>query len=183
MSNITKSNSLKKTDWRDVTTVRRDYVAQLRLRGFSMDDVAMLVSHGYEPLNIPPFPNPKTGNAWTKTTIFRDLEAITAEWRNEMLQAVSAHKARVLAELQEVKRVAWELYHRTNDRNVLETILKTLSQETKLLGADAPLQIEYTWKHEIVALYQTGQITRDDIVSEFGESLAQELFADYVLTP
>jgi len=107
---------------------RRSRVASLCLRGLTQREIVVaLANQG--------FINPQTGQPYSLGTINSDVQALEEEWEAGAIRDIRAHKARIRAELQEAKRVAW------SDRNVA-LVLRALKQETELLGADAPIELE-----------------------------------------
>lgn len=112
---------------------RRRQVAALRLRGYTEREIQKgLANPGKD---IPPFLNPKTGEAWSLGTIHKDIVVLEEAWRKDMVDRVDAHKERLFAELKEVARSAWK----SGD---LERVLKAIQQQREILGTDAPKKIK-----------------------------------------
>jgi hypothetical protein len=111
---------------------RRRQVANLRLRGATQREIVEALE---EQENI----NPSTGKAWSLGIINSDIKALDKEWKEAALRDVSEHKAQVLAELREVRRVAWG-----KDKEDLSIILRSLKQESELLGLDEPHGVDLT---------------------------------------
>jgi hypothetical protein len=103
---------------------RRQQVAQLRLRGCTQREIV-------EELASSTVRNHETGEPWSLSTINRDLEVLESEWREQASQAIQAHRARLLAELREVRRIAWS-------KGNLDVVLRGIKQETDLLGVAVP---------------------------------------------
>lgn len=55
------------------------------------------------------FANGDTGDPYSLGTINSDVKALRVMWRREASADIQQHKADILAELEEVKRVAWEM--------------------------------------------------------------------------
>lgn len=114
---------------------RRRQVASLRLRGLTQREImAALEKNGVI--------NPHSGNSWQLGTINGDIKALEAEWHKEAIADIQEHKARVLAELSEVKRAAW-------GSKEYKTILDALKQERDLLGLDMPTKVDVTWRDKL----------------------------------
>lgn len=113
-----------------VIEARRRQVAALVLRGFSQREIqASLPSAGIT--------NPSTGLPWSLGIVNSDVKALAADWKEAALADVDEHKARLLAEIREVRRKAWGIAD-------LNSVLRALQQERDLLGADAPAKREHT---------------------------------------
>lgn len=70
-------------------------------------------------------------------TVNADLKALRQAWSAHAEADIAEHRARMLAEIEAVKKAGWE------DKD-LDVILKGLAQEAKLLGADAPTKTDIT---------------------------------------
>lgn len=106
---------------------RRAAVGQLLARGFKQREIAERLAEMDEK-------NPETGEAWTVMTISNDIKAIRAEWRKTANRSVEEHRARQLAELEELKRAGW-----AGDNHTL--VLSALQHEAKLTDTSAPIRI------------------------------------------
>src|SRR5690349_23451155 len=61
--------------------------------------------------------------------------------------------------------------------SAIDRKLKISERRSKLLGLDMPVKYEeVTWQSEVLALYKSEQITREQIEQELGHDLATELF-------
>lgn len=122
------------TSSKDIIAHRRMLVARARIRGITQREIILaLQQQGVV--------NPNNGKAWTPGTICMDIKAIEKAWREEMLKDTSEHKARILAELVEIKRKGWS-------QDDVEIVLKALTQERAVIGVDAPKEIALEWKYE-----------------------------------
>lgn len=103
---------------------RRRRVAYLRLRGMSQREIQ-------EVLSLPPdqegLRNPRTGKPFSLGTINGDCQAIEAQWHEEMMRELSAHREREVAELREARRAAWE-------QKDMGEVRLNISLEADLLG-------------------------------------------------
>ena len=118
----------------DLIVKRRQMVGSARLRGFSIREIKTFL--GEQGLI-----NPKTRRPFTATAIFSDLEALKKEWRAAAARDIGEHKARILAELLEVKRAAW-------GKKKFTVVLAAIERECKILGIDAPTIIKILEEHE-----------------------------------
>ena len=99
---------------------RRRVVSSCRLRGMSVEEI-----HAY--LEKKGIVDPRTGTPFSKNTIYADAREISRHWQDEMLKDISEHRARVLAELSEVKSAAWK-------GSKLNIVLSAIDREIGLLG-------------------------------------------------
>lgn len=118
------------TSMRLVIIDRRRQVAALRLRGYTQREI----QKGLEQEKVV---NPKDGKPWSLGTINGDIKRLEASWHAEAIGEVSAHKARLFAELREVARACWK------DKDY-ERVLKAIAQQRELLGTDAAKRSELT---------------------------------------
>ena len=109
-------------------------VSTARLRGLSVREIKIF-------LEAQGLLNPQTGKGFNVGTIHADLVQLTAEWKATAAGAIDEHKARILAELTEVKSAAWQKKNFT-------AIIQCLERECKLLGLDAPQVFKIMQEHE-----------------------------------
>ena len=113
----------------DIMALRREHVAQYRLRQMSMREiVAALAEIGIV--------NPKSGKPYTHVTIKSDLDVLNAQWRDNAAMDTAEHKANQLAEIAAIKREAW----RTKDPALA---LRALETEMKLTGTLAAIKVDH----------------------------------------
>jgi len=104
--------------------LRQRAVARLFLRGLTVEEIIeQMTADG----NI----NVAAGAAWSPEQVRDDIRALNRVWRREMAKDVHAHKTRQLAELAELKRMAWL-------RAEWGIVLKCLQHESAILGTEAP---------------------------------------------
>lgn len=101
---------------------RRAEVARLSTHGRTVREIA-------DELERQGMTNPSTGRSWGRGTIQGDLDALRSEWRERAIADVTEHRARMLEELRQVKRAAW-------DQGDLGNVLRAMNQERGLLGVD-----------------------------------------------
>jgi hypothetical protein len=103
-----------------IIALRKSIVASARLRGFSPQEITeLLANKGVI--------NPTTELPYKIGTIVNDINDMEEQWRADMLVNVTDHRARVLAEINELKKASWKA-------GKLGTVLRAIDQETKLLG-------------------------------------------------
>ena len=120
--------SLDNRAGKDAIQFRREVVAELRLRGLSMREIAKaLAERGII--------NPVDGTPYSQQTIKNDIDALRKEWKDRAIKDITEHMARQLAEIEQVRRKAWA-------DDDLTTVLKALELEMKLLGTAAPDRVE-----------------------------------------
>ena len=108
----------------DAQTHRREVVAQLRIRGYSIRKiVSLLPGQGIV--------NPETGRGYTTETVFQDLHALDEQWHQNALETIAKGKERELAKLDEVEHVCWA-------NNKMRDVLMCMERRAKMMGFDAP---------------------------------------------
>ena len=108
---------------------RREMVATLRCRGRTQREIQEILSKDAR------FHNPKTRTPWSLGTINADIQKLEADWRIQAFRTIDDHKSLVLAELEAVKKAAW-------DAKNFKAILTALKGKRDLLGLDAPKRSE-----------------------------------------
>lgn len=112
----------------NLIAARRERVAQLKVRGLTNREiVAGLDKQGFH--------NPKTQAPFSLGTIGTDIRELHKQWVASAAKSIADHKADQLAETTEVKHAAWAA-------KKLDTILRALEREAKLLGLDMPTRID-----------------------------------------
>lgn len=110
----------KNTPQNDVAMARRERVASLRARGLTQREIVKaLTQEGFK--------NPETNEAWGLVTICRDLKQLRARQQKNADVDIERHKANQLADVQELKRVAWS-------RGDLKSVATAIELEMKLTG-------------------------------------------------
>ena len=107
------------------TSIRRLRVASLVLRGLTTDEVALaLPKNGVV--------DPRTQLPYALDVVTEDVAYLESEWEQEARLPVREHRARVLAELREVKRSAWA-------KGDLAVVVRCLREEAALCAlSDVP---------------------------------------------
>lgn len=109
---------------------RKALVTRMRCRGLTMHEISerMAIEFG----EVAP-----SGLPWSDQVIASDLRELAEEWKQEALGDMAAHKGRIFAEIQEIKRTAWQ-------QGNLSLVLAAIAQERKVLGVDEPLTTTLT---------------------------------------
>ena len=113
---------------------RRELVSRLRLRGLSLREITAAMGREDPVTGEPAFLNPRTGKPYSIRMIHLDVRWATELWMDNVIEAVSLQKGRMLAEIAEAKKVAWA------DRD-LPNVLKAIQLETNVRGLNAPTRI------------------------------------------
>lgn len=104
--------------------LRQRAVARLFLRGLTVEEI---IEQMTADSNI----NAITGDPWSPEQVRDDIRSMNRVWRREMTKDVHIHKTRQLAELSELKRMAWI-------KGEWAIVLKCLQHESVILGTEAP---------------------------------------------
>lgn len=142
-----------------VTAMRRQLVASLRLQGLTPHEICAK-------LDEVEFVNPENGQSWAESTILNDIKGLTADWQKASRVATQEHIAETLAKLKEVERDAWT-------RHDLDSVLKAVDKEMKLLGLSAPQTISITTQDRAKELAALAGTTPEEIMR-----IARELAAN-----
>jgi hypothetical protein len=72
------------------------------------------------------------------------------------------HRARILAEMQEVKRFSYSIKD-------ARTVLRTLMAEARLTSANPPTRVQHSWEDELMSDIRRGLIVWEVLVEYLGE--------------
>lgn len=104
--------------------------------------------------------NPRTKKPWSLGVIKKDIDALKEAARAEAIKDVSEHKAEILADYDELLRLAWR-------EKRYEDVRKLLKDVRELLGTDAP---------QVIVFEQVQQVMTDAV-----EALEREFSDDPAL--
>jgi len=121
-------------DRKTIIAQRRQAVASLKLRGLSYREIVLALPNT-RGIDQQPIIDHRHNKPWSQGTVHSDVKAIEAEWMANAVADISTHKARLNAEIEEVKRVAW-------GEKDTDIILKAIDQQRKIHGIDAPRKQE-----------------------------------------
>lgn len=109
---------------------RRLRVEQLLHRGLTVREII-------KALSLQRIVNPRSGKPWSLGTIQNDIEVLQERWVEESLELRHKRKARIAAELKELKRKAWA-------GNDLDLVRKIIQDERAMFGLDDPIELNVT---------------------------------------
>lgn len=87
------------------------------------------------------FLNPRTDLPYSIATVNTDIKALRQLWRENATRDITSHQSRILASLREAEKAAWE-------KSNIGLVLKSLKQQSDLLGTGSPVQVEI-WQKEV----------------------------------
>jgi len=109
-----------KTSQEHIQSLRRKVVGSAVIKGLTASEIAVRLEEDG-------LLNPDTEQPFSIRTINQDIAAIEEAWHDEMLTDISEHRARVLAEIRELKSSAWGI-------GKLTIVSRAIEQEVSLLG-------------------------------------------------
>jgi hypothetical protein len=134
---------------------RRMLVARLRVRGLSQREIQVRLATPGEDGRLVTV-NPANGSPWSLTTINRDSKALDKMWREAAETEIADLKAKINAELAELKRDGWRL-------NDPKTVLAAIKQQRALLGLDEATAIKGTGPSGELLVKFVGNTGPDDV--------------------
>ena len=150
-----KARTTNTLEARTLAEQRRVIVAKLIPRGFTLREMAkILAKQGFVHVD---------GTAFTYQTVRKDVVLLNKRFLEEASESVETHKARLLHELEEIKRTAWSSAgDKDKDKDkFLKVILEAIKEQNKILGLHAPEQHEV--KHASVVFNYHSVSTREDV--------------------
>lgn len=136
---------------------RRRKVAALRVRGMTLREITRAL-----PLGENPVLNLETGRPFNQATVQRDVKELEAQWKAEAVEDIGVLKGRHLAELAEVRRVAWA-------QGQLYFVLESLKQTASILGLNAVQGVPYGADVNVnIANFDLGRLS-DSELARLGE--------------
>lgn len=108
------------TSQNDIATARRERVASLRARGLSQREITRALADEK-------FINPETGEPFNLITVNRDLKFLRSRQQKIADLETQQHIARQMADVLELKRVAWH-------KGDLKSVATAIELEMKLTG-------------------------------------------------
>src|SRR5258707_1210291 len=89
----------------DIIALRREFVARLRVQGSTQRAIAQQLAKLVDPVTHKPVFN--DGKPYAVSVINEDVKALEVDWLKESRVATEFYKARELAQVQEVIRMAF----------------------------------------------------------------------------
>lgn len=151
----------------DVTTKRREIVSALRRRAMSLDEIHQQLATEFLNINneIVPnptyFPNPKTGEPFDRTTIFRDIEALRKQANERAAQNADEIRAELFDRSEELYRIAIK-------QKKYGGALEVLKFVAKLTGANRPEKKELRWDDDQLETMKSAKQTLRDKLKQVG---------------
>lgn len=131
------------TGARDAAEQRREVVAKLLLRKLTQREIVdALADEGI----VDP-----SGEPYSLSTVHGDIRELRKIWRANAAERIEEHQSLILAELEEVKRAAWE-------SGELDKVLRAIQQQTQILigtnvnlrgDANAPLTVRVVYDDKL----------------------------------
>jgi transposase len=125
---------------------RRLHIERFLVRGLSQREIVKALARQS-------IINPKTGKPWSLGTVSNDVQAIEDQWSELALEERFKRKAKITAELQELKRQAWA----TRDYKLVADLIK---QERDLYNLDepvGPLKVHHFVSGDVEHHHQLGE--------------------------
>lgn len=116
-----------------IKKLRLTAIEGLRIRGATNAEISRILAQHHEQGRVMFGLNPETKKPFTVAEIGRFVKTIESEWMETASQSVTAHRARQLAELADLKKQAWSL-------KKYDLILRILTHESSLTGTKAPTE-------------------------------------------
>ena len=129
---------------------RRRMVASMLLQGFALD----LITEGL----AGQFANRRTGKPYTRNSVYRDIVALRAQWREAAADDIADLRGRQFAELALTRKKAWE----SGD---LDIVLRALAQEAKLLGINKPEQLEIQIRDRAISMAERTGLNSEELLT------------------
>jgi uncharacterized protein YcbK (DUF882 family) len=104
---------------------RLELVASLRLRKRTQREIQAALANSLV--------NPDTNEPYSLGTINSDIKKLEREWRKAAAVKTDEHKAMQIAEIQEVKRLAWT-------EKDIAGVLRAIDLEANIIGTKAAMQ-------------------------------------------
>lgn len=110
----------------DLIALRREFVARFRVQGLTQFAIAQQLARVNDPATHKPVFN--DGKPYDVATINRDCKALEVDWLKQSRESMEFYKARELAQVQEVIRLAFA-------KGDLPSVLRGIEIEAKLTGS------------------------------------------------
>jgi hypothetical protein len=103
----------------------------------------------------------------SRSTIHRDIQAVRAEWRAEMLESVGDAIAVELSRIEEARREAWAAWEESvkkgkRNSRFLTVVLECGDRIAKLLGLNEAEKIQIEDKTDRASVQQVAEVVRND---------------------
>jgi len=149
---------LKNTRRGAIVDGRRVYISELLCRGHTQYRIWEELAADEQ------YYNPRTEQPWSLGTVQEDIRHIRQMWQEQVRLHYDIHVSRLLGQIRAVRKAAWK-------EERLDTVLKTLDQEVKLLGLDKATKVDMDWKQEMRKAGVDPSETFDDLVQSTYEKI------------
>ena len=116
---------------KDMELRRREMVGRLRARQLTLREIVVELAKDEE------FRNQRTGKPFSLCTVHGDIAWCKEQWREHAIKSIDEHKARILNELEALKRKGW-------DEKDYTIVMKAIEKECQILGINAPTKVDAT---------------------------------------
>lgn len=147
-----------------IVASRRLKVEQYALRGLTQREILTALTQQR-------VLNPATGQPWSLGTVNADLQSLEDEWGEAALEVRSTRKARVAAELKQLRRLAYA----ERDYKLVGELLK---QERALFSLDDPIELNLKGQ---VAHEHTHKLGHETAVDEMDEGDLDQLISNLLV--
>lgn len=149
------------------TILRRNKVLELRIAGISYDDILIELRKDKR-LSLPS----TYFVAEVRVDIIRSIEEIRSKSADYALEILEI-------DLLRMENLLMVYYNKalSGDAAAANLTLRIMERRSKVLGLDTPRRVNvHDWRSEVIELYKSGKLTRDQIEKELGNELAGKLF-------
>ena len=149
------------------TELRRKKAFELRVAGLSYKDIFEEMKKD-KSLSLP-----GTFCLFTvQQDIFRELEEIKVQIKDYAFEVLEIDLVRL-------ENLLMIYYNKalSGDEKSANLALRIMERRSRMLGLDTPRKLEvHDWRSEVIELYKSGKLTRDQIEKELGNELTGKLF-------
>ena len=149
------------------TILRRNRVLELRVAGLSYGDILVELKKDKR-LSL----SPGFSENSVIVDIVRSIEEIRSKSADYALEILEI-------DLLRMENLLMVYYNKAlaGDVAAANLTLRIMERRARVLGLDTPRKVEVRdWRSEVIELYKSGKLTRDQIEKELGNELAGKLF-------
>ena len=147
----------------------RERIAQvweMRLKGYTHERIAKEMLERFDASMLP---NNYDGKAVRKDCMVA-LDEVQNELRESAIEMANIESQRFDKLLEAIWPAA-----ESGDPRAIETALNISRERRKLFGLDNPEKLQIDWRIQLVQLLQSGQVTPEQIATEFGNEVLVEV--------
>ena len=149
------------------TELRRKKAFELRVAGLSYKDIFEEMKKD-KSLSLPGTFSLQV----VQQDIFRELEEIKVQIKDYAFEVMEIDLVRL-------ENLLMIYYNKalSGDEKSANLALRIMERRSRMLGLDTPRKLEvHDWRSEVIELYKSGKLTRDQIEKELGNELTGKLF-------